>query len=235
MAKKKVIVIVVILIIAALGVGAAVYYFSSFDYQVKKRLGGKSELLAKYEKIKTAENKNKAEGKVDLGRLFLIGMEWKGLGDLTKDKFFYTKALETYQSGMETFGEKNVLLFWNAGRVAESLEDYNLAESYYKKSIEITAGYDDPYRNLAEMYQYKMKKSPAEILAVYDAGLKAGMGSADLFLDKCSYLRSIKYNQEAVECYQLLSDNYPDNQGYKDVIKELSVEISSAASADKIK
>lgn len=222
--KKNIIIIVIILIIIAVVVGVS-YNRSTDEYKIKQKLGDNQELLAKYEKIKSLEEKSKKDEEVDVGRLFVIGMEWKGLGDLTKDKFFYQKSLEVYQAGIEAFGDKNVLVYWNAGKSAEYLEDYELAESYYRKSIEITPSYDDPYKNLADLYKYFMKKSSGEIIALYDQGIEATMGSANLFLEKCSYLRQESYDKEALACYKLLSENYPDNQGYKDVIAELEVEL----------
>src|SRR3989344_1606578 len=223
--KKKIIIAAIILLAAALIGGSIYYYYSSEDYQVKKRLAGDKQLLAVYDRIKGQEKKNKQEGKITLERVVVIGNSWKGLGDQTQDKFFYQKSLAVYQEGIKLFGEKNVLVYWNAGKVAEYVGDYNLAESYYRQSIAISPSYEDPYRNLADLYRFKMNKNQKEIIAVYDEGMEATAGNASLFLDKCSYLRFSANYQEALACYQILSKNYPDNSGYKDTIKELESKI----------
>ncbi|PIR92479.1 hypothetical protein COU01_01335 [Candidatus Falkowbacteria bacterium CG10_big_fil_rev_8_21_14_0_10_44_15] len=223
--KAKIIILTALIcLLVALG-GGAIYYYSSEGYQVKKRLAGDEQLLAVYDRIKGQEKKNKQEGKITLERVIIIGNSWKGLGDQTQDKFFYQKSLAVYQEGIKLFGEKNVLVYWNAGKVAEYLEDYNLAESYYRQSIAISPSYEDPYRNLADLYRFKMNKDPKDIIAVYDEGMEATAGNASLFLDKCSYLRLSANYAEALACYKILSKNYPDNSGYKEVIQELESKI----------
>lgn len=225
MEKKKKIVLATVILLAAALIGWGVYYYSSEDYQVRQKLAGDKQLLAVYDRIKGQAKKNKQEGTVTLERVVIIGNSWKGLGDQTQDKFFYKKSLAVYQEGIKLFGDKNVLVYWNAGKITEYLEDYDLAENYYRQSIAIAPGYEDPYRNLADLYRFKMKKDPKDITAVYDEGMEATAGSANLFLDKCSYLRFSGNYPEALVCYQTLSKNYPDNSGYKDTIKELESKI----------
>jgi len=101
-----------------------------------------------------------------------LGMAWKSLADRTLAAEHYKKALEIYQQGIEKTGGKNTLFLMNAGHMAEYLKDYNSAESYYKKAIEVSPGESEYYITLAELYEYKMKKSKDEIIALYDAGLK---------------------------------------------------------------
>ncbi len=223
--KKKIILIAIVVLIIAATAGGSFYYYSAEDYQVKKRLAGDEQLLTVYDRIKAQEKKNKQAGEITIERVVIIGNSWKGLGDQTQDKFFYQKALAAYQEGIRLFGDKNVLIYWNAGKIAEYLEDYNLAESYYRRSIAISPGYEDPYRNLADLYRFKMHKEQKDIIAVYEEGLEATGGNANLFLEKCSYLRFSANYPEALACYQTLSKNYPDNSGYQDTIKELEGKI----------
>lgn len=219
--KKKTILLVVAILIITATAGGACYYFSSESYQVKKKLAGNQKLLDEYAKLQELEKQEAQSKNPDLARIFAIGLAWKGLGDMTKDQFFYQKSLTVYQQGIEYFKDKNVLLYWNAGKLAEYVNDYALAESYYRQSIKISPGYDDPYRNLADLYQFKIHKDLKDVIAVYNEGLEASGGSVNLFLEKCSYLRFSGQYQDALACYQTLSKNYPDNAGYKDEVKEL--------------
>ncbi len=225
MSKKNIIIIVVSAVIL-LAAGAILFFQfypeNKFEQRkIIKMLSGKPELLAKYDEIKAFEKRLKAEKQNEVNLLFNLGFYWKGLGELTKENFFFEKSLAIYEKGMKVTADKNVLFYWNAGKVAERLGNFSLAEEYYKKSITISPSYEDGYINLADLYRLKLNKKPEEILAVYQAGLEATMANANLFLGKCSYLRQLNKNSEALACYELLSQSYPDNQGYKDMVAEL--------------
>lgn len=230
MSKKNIIIIVVsAVIILAAGTLLFFQFYPENKFEQRKiikMLSGKPELLAKYDEIKAFEKRLKTEKQNEVNLLFNIGFYWKGLGELTEENFFFEKSLAIYEQGMKVTADKNVLFYWNAGKVAERLGDFSLAEEYYKKSITISPSYEDGYEDLADLYQYKLKKTPEEILAIYDAGIEAAMGDANLFLEKCSYLRSLGRDSDALACYELLSQSYPDHQGYKDTVAELKEKIN---------
>lgn len=205
--------------------GAAVYKYKfapkGEEKEVLQKIGNQETLVKKYDEIKQMEQKFTKEEKPDIGRLFSLGMAWKSQGDATQDKYFYQKALETYETGIKYYGKENVLFYWNAGKMAEYLLNYPLAETYYRKSIEISSPYNEPYEYLFDLYANKMKKTPDECIKVLNEGIEKTAGSASLVLKKCSYLRTISRTKDAIACYDILSQGYPDNQGYKDIVNEL--------------
>lgn len=224
MKKKKSILISSILAgIVLLFVG---YHFFQLSHQdeektVMQKLSSKPELVQNYKKIQELEAKRKADPSKDAGFIVSIGFEWKSLGDLTQDPYFYEKALALYNEGIQKYGSTNIAYYWNAGKVAEALKRFDQAEFDYREAIRISPAYNQSYHNLAELYIYQMKKDDKDILSVFAEGLKGTSGDASLYLSQCSFLRMRNRTQDAIDCYDILSKSYPNNPQYKQVLQEL--------------
>lgn len=121
------------------------------------------DIKAEAEKVQVAPN--------EIVNYFDLGLAWKSLADRTKNKEHYRSALLVYEAGIKKTAGKNTIFFNNAGHMAEYLEDYNLAEQYYRQAINVDSGDFNNYVNLIELYQYKLKKSKPEIMAVFDEAL----------------------------------------------------------------
>jgi len=227
MKKKNLIVLILGSVLIVAGVGIGIFYQDAIEnWKIQKELSGQPELLQQFEKIKELQKKSEDAQHNNAGYLVTLGFEWKSLGDITQNKVYYEKALEVYKKGIEKFGEKNVPFYWNGGKVAETLGDYSQAEALYKESIRVAPSYSEPHRYLAELYEYKMKKTDNEVLTVFSDGLKATNGEANIYLDQCSYLRRHGRTQDALECYKLLVQSYPDNSMFKDTVQELQKELN---------
>lgn len=198
------------------------------DQQILKRLGNNKEWLVQYDELRKKIKNNKEKGGKDPATLISLGFAWKGLGDATKDDYFLKQALKIYQQGIDRFGSQNVIFYWSAGSVANSMEEFEMAEKYYKSAIVVAPAYMEGYTYLADLYKFKMKKNPDEIIKVYNNGIKATDGSLQLILDKSSYLRSLGRYEESLEGYKILSNQYPDNNGFKSVVQELETKIKRA-------
>ncbi len=201
-------------------------FFVSEEKQVFSILANHPELVTNYEKIKELREKLKENPQNEVGYLVSIGFEWKSLGDLTKNPYFYEKALLVYAEGVQKYGPGNIAFYWNAGKVAEALGKYDVAEFHYREAIRISPTYYESHQNLADLYDYKLKKSVPEVIEIYKNGLQSTSNSTDLFLGQCSFLRRRGEKLKALECYEILVEAYPNNQGFKNVVQELKDEIS---------
>lgn len=157
-----------------------------------------------------------------------LGLDWKSIGELSEQEVFFQKSLAVYEAGIKRFGEKNILFYLNAGKVAERLRDYAKAEAYYKKAIEISSADENGYLYLVDLYGYKMKKSKEDILEVFAEGEKNMVSAIPLIAGRAAYLRRVGDYRAALEDYKVLSQNYPNNQGYKNVIQELEDRLGNA-------
>jgi len=199
------------------------------DQQILKRLGDNKEWLGQYKELKEKIKKNEEKGSKDPAALISLGFAWKGLGDATKDDYFLQQALKIYQQGISQFGSQNVIFYWSAGSVANGLGEFEMAEKYYKSAIAVAPVYGEGYTYLAELYRFKMKKIPDEIIKVYNNGLKATEGNMQLLLEKSSYLRAIGRYEESLSGYKDLLEQYPNNKGFKDVILELEEKLKKGS------
>lgn len=214
----------------AVVLAAAVYFLfpkKIEQWTVQRKLQGNQEWMEVYKRVQAVEEKIKNKPEDEIALLVNVAFEWKTLGDLTKDVYFYQKALDVYKQGIEKSAGKNIAFYWNAGKVAENMNDFVTAEALYQEAIRVSPGYNESYRYLAELYILKMKKSDQEVLQVYADGLKGTDGDANIFLDQCSYLRRVKRNKEALECYELLVESYPDNKLFEQTVDELKKEVAA--------
>lgn len=143
--------------------------------------------------IKWEKELKKDESRVEI--YTTLGLAWKSLADWSQNagvdnyKDYYQKALGVYEKGIEITRRRNTLLITNAANMAKYLEDYELAEDYYKEAISVSPGDVTYYVSLAELYEYNMGKSKDEIIAVYDEGIKVVIDFGFLQKRKESYLK----------------------------------------------
>lgn len=224
--KRNLIIVGAIIVVAG---GFIIYRLINsswrMEQQILLRLGDNKEWLGQYDELKEKIKKSEEKGGKDPAALISLGFAWKGLGDATKDDYFLKRALKIYQQGINQFGSQNVIFYWSAGSVANIMGEFEMAEKYYKNAIAVAPTYGESYTYMAELYRFKMKKSPDEIIKVYDDGLKATSGNMQLLLEKSSYLRAIGRYEESLAGYRDLLKQYANNKGFEDVIRELEEKI----------
>ncbi len=181
--------------------------------------------LAKKREAEFAKNPDKP------ALYFDAGLAWKSIAERKADgkQPFFEKSLADYERGIEKFGQGNILFYLNAGHMAESLEDYAKAERYYKKAIEISSADESGYLNLVDLYYYKLHKSKEEILSVFSVGTTKMVFTIPLIAARATYLRRVGEYAEALKDYQTLSQAFPQNTGYKEIIQELQNNIRQAS------
>ncbi|MBA3047313.1 hypothetical protein KKC83_01510 [Patescibacteria group bacterium] len=154
--------------------------------------------LSKYidDAVKWREKLKEDENNIEMYNT--LGLAWKSLADwgrnskLENYQDYYAEALKVYEAGIEKTLRKNTLLMTNAGNMAKYLEDYELAEDYYKEAITVSPGEVTYYALLAELYEYEMKKTKEEVAAVYDEGMKRVLDVGFLEKRKDAYLNRTK-------------------------------------------
>lgn len=154
--------------------------------------------LSKYvdDAVKWREKLKEDENNIEMYNT--LGLAWKSLADwgrnskLENYQDYYAEALKVYEAGIEKTLRKNTLLMTNAGNMAKYLEDYELAEDYYKEAITVSPGEVTYYVLLSELYEYEMKKTKEEVAAVYDEGMKRVLDMGFLEKRKDAYLNRTK-------------------------------------------
>ncbi len=230
MKSKNKIALIILAGVLVLGITAgSIWYSGAFGISERRlyaSIKNNPELVAPYEQAqKDIETIKKTPDKVTA--YVDLGLSWKTMGDLSlKNKdIFYQKARDAYQAGAQRFGTKNVIFYLNDGKVAELMGDYADAEANYKKMIEISAGDEAGYISLATLYDYKLHKTPEEIVAVYNQGIAKLFNPIALVSARGTYLRRIGDYKNALADYQLLVKYYPNNDGYKAIVQELNAKI----------
>ncbi len=169
MKKNTKIILAIIVILAVLAILFFIYYPKPKEFDVLKE--NYPELSSFIEKIESANVEMESDSEL-IENYLELGLAWKSLADRTNESSHYEKALQAYKQGVIKTQEKNTVLLMNAGNMAKYINDYSLAEQYYKKAIEVSPGEVNFYITLAELYEYKMKKDKSEIIALYEQGIK---------------------------------------------------------------
>lgn len=213
----------VFILLVAAGLAPFLWGGGLFGYGERglfEKIKDKPELVAIYNKAKEREAQIRKES--DKASLYLaLALDYKSIGELSGIAVFFEKSLKVYEEGIEKFGSKNILFYLNGGNLAERLGDYDKAERYFKKAIEISSADESGYMELAELYEYKMKKSKEEILNIFNGAIGKMVYTNAIIQARASYLRRVEDYQAALEDYKKLSAIFPNNIGFKDVITEL--------------
>lgn len=195
MIKKTFFLILAILIIAA---GGWYFYTRNNEQSNLEKLKQQYPELVVYVDEVTKAQESLNQNKEEIENYTTLGLDWKTLADWSMKagaenyKDYYREALKTYQAGIEKSLRRNTLLMANAASMAKYLEDYKLAEDYYKEAISVSPGDESYYIYLAELYEYQMAKPKEEILAIYDEGLKRVLNTGWLTKRKEAYLQRVK-------------------------------------------
>jgi len=175
--KKKIIIFTILALIVIVGLAWYFYARQASQFQLNKLKQDHPEWAGLVDDVIKYENALK-EDEANVGSYLSLGLAWKSLADKAYDlklenyKEYYSQALEAYEKGIIVTNRRNTLLITNAGNMAKYLEDYQLAEDYYKEAITVSPGDVTYYVLLAELYEYKTNKTLEEVVAVYDEGMK---------------------------------------------------------------
>jgi tetratricopeptide (TPR) repeat protein len=169
--KKKVTLAIGILVII-LGLSGFFLYKHLQDPYDLNALAVQNPKLQSYIDSIKAKEKKITENTKRVESYLALGQAWKSLGDQTGNPKYYRAALDVYQEAIRQTGATDSTIISNAGNMAVYTKEYALAETYYKQAIDLAPGMEDFYIKLAELYEFNLGKSQADILAVYAAGAK---------------------------------------------------------------
>lgn len=230
--KKYVKILVGVLIVAALlGAGFFLWWNGLFggDQKLLRSIQNKPELVALFNKA-TAGEKAMAQNPDDAARYIDTGLQWKSLAELSSvnQNVFFGRSLSVYEKGIERFGQKNILFYLNAGKVAERIGEFDKAEQYYRKAMAISPGDESGYLDLTDLYYFQLHKSEPEILSIFAQGVKIMMNPTPLIAGRATYLRRIGDAAAALKDYQQLVKIFPQDQGYRLIVQELTQKLQSS-------
>jgi tetratricopeptide (TPR) repeat protein len=133
-----------------------------------------------------------AEYETPEGAFLSIGMAWKSLADRTREVGHYKKAMEYFDFGFTESGDSVPLFLINSGNMAVHMKDYELAESYYLRALEMGKNTESTYLRLADLYYYNMKKDPKEIIQLLDKAIERIVGAHNSRAFKEKLLRELE-------------------------------------------
>ena len=157
-----------------------------------------------------------------------LAFNWKGIGEVLKDEKYLWRSAKLYDEVIKRWGTKAYLPFLNQANVYIELEEYDKAENDLKIALEQDIGEQNLYIALADLYRLYMNKSKEDVMAVYEKGLVTVVSGGNLVNSYASYLNSVGEYEKALKYYKMLSQAYPNNTGYQNLIKELEIKVEPA-------
>ena len=199
MSNKKTLFIILtaIILFVIAGMGRHFYKPRATSGQLEKLKSDYPALASYVDDVVKWENKLK-ESETRVESYATLGLVWKWLADQACNlkapncEKYYGDALKIYEKAIEVTERHNTLFLTNAGNMARYLKDYVKAEDYYKEAISVAPGDASLYVTLAEIYEYDLKKTKEEIVALYDEGIKRMLDPRILEKSKEEYLERNK-------------------------------------------
>lgn len=224
---KKQIIITVLIAFVILAVPGVIFGYPYFKtWQENREFLANSEIHDAF----VAAMEKEAQIKNDPTRVetYLTAMNrYKSLGDITKDQRFYFRALNVADAAFKTVGTKSYLPYVNSSVIYMNLGDYAKADEMIKKSIEMAPGEAQLYLRQIELYRDFMKKTDAEVIAVYENAIQRLVNVLPVYNSYAAYLRDIGRLDESLDKYEVLHKAMPDNQLYSQAIDDLKAAIKN--------
>ncbi|PIR66399.1 MAG: hypothetical protein COU51_03915 [Parcubacteria group bacterium CG10_big_fil_rev_8_21_14_0_10_36_14] len=225
---KKVLILLIVLIIVILLTVGGFYGYSYFEKQKEaKFLSENPQTKDAYALIVQREKEVKKDPTFYDGWMSLA-FNWKGIGEVLKDEKYLWRSAKLYDEVIKRWGTKAYLPFLNQANVYIELEEYDKAENDLKIALEQDIGEQNLYIALADLYRLYMNKSKEDVMAVYEKGLVTVVSGGNLVNSYASYLNSVGEYEKALKYYKMLSQAYPNNTGYQNLIKELEIKVEPA-------
>lgn len=221
--NKKTKFILAVLVLIALYFG----YFGITNWNEKRSalaILTTDELKNIYSRALEYENKIKQSPK-DFELYNAAGFNWKSLGDATGKSYFYKKAIKIYQKALNDEKSTSALFYLNSGNIYRYLGEFEKADKQFMKAIEMNPGDDVMHRAKIDLYLAWDKKTPGEILEVFDAAIRMLLFSVNVNLEKAAYLTKLGRYEEAIRIYEGVKAGYPDQPNLNEKISELKVMI----------
>jgi len=211
--KKRIpIVIVAIIFIVLLGifVWKSNIKEEGFDWSSVENLVLSEEEKVKYEEVavKLEQNNHDPEALISLARLRNWGGDPEGAIKL------YLEALEIRPI--------DTLILNNLGDVYYSIGEYEKSEGMYLEIIKNNPKWINAYRDLANIYRYKLKDKASQLPEILLKGLEIDPESAeDFYAMLAIHYQNIDDRENAIKYYEKVLEINPDNTGVNSALQEL--------------
>lgn len=150
------------------------------------------------------------------------GLKYKASGD-SGNSADYQKAIDSFQKAIDLTEGKFWVPVVNIANTEKIIGKYKEADEHYNQAL-LISNYSESNIYLAkiDLYRYYLKKSNEEIDKLYNEAIdRVVLDQSSLIVSYVSFLMDIGKNDEALKYYKILSQRYPDNQAYKDMISSL--------------
>ena len=225
MDKRILTIIYVILFIAAAGyVGYSFFNWNKGNIAVRTNFPERPadpELAKIYDRASDGYDKI-MDGKAKEFQEYIdTGFDLKALGDATKDESYYSIGAGVYEKASAVYGDKSPSLWLNWGSFLALAKSHEMAEAKYKKGIELFPKDEDLYLGLAHFYEV-IKKPDAQVVKVYEQVLDMqGTDKGKILINYAAYLKRAGNYESALHYYTQLSKAYPDEEFFKNEIRDL--------------
>ncbi|TRZ77484.1 hypothetical protein D4R87_02665 [bacterium] len=133
----------------------------------------------------------------------------------------FEKAILIYEK-MGEIKPKNFLSPKGMGDCYSKLKRYPEAEEAYLKTLENNTHELNTYLALAEIYRYHLKDDQSKILKFYENGIKnLGDNKFNLVQTYAEQLEEWGYFNKALEQWEIVLEEFPDNEPIKSKVKKL--------------
>ena len=181
-------------------------------------------LLIKKPRKEVSITEQNFEEKGEYEKYLIEGLNYRTAGFQGDVSAFY-KAIESYKKAVEISEGKAWVPYLNLGNTYRLVKDFENAEEAYNQALEIAPGEWLIYAAKIEMMRFDQEKSNEEIKTLYREALEVVFENKNLIISYAAFLRDIKDYLEAKKYYEILAEKDPDNQLYKNEIKELNEKI----------
>ncbi len=154
------------------------------------------------------------------------GFNWKSLGDDTRKEYFYRRALAVDAQAFKYEKAKSALFYLNSGNIYRTLGEFENADRQYLQAIALNTGDDVMHRARIDLYVAWGKKTPEEVLAVFDNATQQLLFAVNVNLEKAAYLTKLGRYSDALRIYEGVKVGYPNQPGINEKIAELNTLIS---------
>lgn len=166
-------------------------------------------------------------GATEFKEYFDTAIDFKILGDATKDTNYYLVGVEIFEKSADVFGKENSAVWLNWGGFLVLTKDYKLAEEKYIRGVELFPQEAKFYLALAYLYEVVVKPD-SEIVKVYERGLATKeTDKAIIIIDYAAYLKRAGNYELALHYYTQLSKAYPNEQSFKNEIANLQTKLGN--------
>lgn len=151
--------------------------------------------------------------------------DWKSLGDVTGQSYFYKRALKVARKAEKAGLAKSSLFATNTANIHKALGEFDDAQAYYELAIGLAPGDASIWEAYLDLHINWKKSSTQEIVTIFDRALSTLINKTTVTQMKGAYLQSLGRYDEAMAIYSSLQVAYPDNDQFKQKIAEIKLQM----------